>query len=437
MQVTELRNEGLQREYKVVVAAESIAEQVSSRLDNIAQTAQMPGFRKGKVPLHILQKRYGIELLQDILRETVDNTSKQIFSERNIRPAVTPDINIGAFNEGSSFEYTISVEIFPDVTLPDFSKVKLNKLVADISAADIDERLTKFAGFYKDFTAPATPRPAALGDVVVIDFEGSIDGVPFEGGQSENFRLELGSGQFIPGFEEQLVGSTVGAKLNVNVSFPEAYHHAPLAGKAAVFAVTIHEILEGSIPEITEEFAKKFNFDTVDALKDAIRTQIEKEAESVSRTKMKKELFDALETLITFPVPSKMVDLEFNHLWETAKQEENGLDASKSEEEQQQEYRKIADRRVKLGILLAETAKSQNLNVSQEEIKDAIYAQARSYPGQEHMVVDYFRKNAGALEQLKGPILEDKSVDYILSLATVTDTKTAVTELMQALDNVA
>lgn len=436
MQVTEISNEGLYREYKVVVPASSIAEQVSVRLAGIAKTANMPGFRKGKVPLNVLKKRYNTDLLEEVLRDLINSTSRKLYADHNLRPATEPDIQIANFNEGENLEYTVSLETFPDVTLPDFTQINLEKLVPAITEDDVNEGLTRLAGYYKKFVSPATPKAAAIDDEVVIDYEGTIEGVPFDGGKAEGFHLKLGSGQFIEGFEEQLVGSTAGEIRTVNVTFPEAYHHAPLAGKAAVFQVTVNDVLEGIAPEIDDAFAAQFSLENVDKLKEVLKGQIEKDCQSVARTKVKKELFDALETLCGFPVPNKMVENEFNTLWESAKQEEGELDASKSEEEQKQEYRHIAERRVKLGILMAEISRVHNLTVRQDEIQKAIYAQTRSYPGQEHAVVDFYRKNPAAVDQLKGPILEDKAVDFVLAQATLTDKELPVKDLMQALDKV-
>lgn len=433
MQFTEISKEGLSREYKVTVAAEEIAKQVSERLAKIAKTAQMSGFRKGKVPLDILKKRYKAEILEETLREIIDTTSQKLYIDEKLRPATQPDIQIANFKEAENLEYTVSLELFPEVTLPDFSQVKLEKLVAEVSAEDLEEGLSRLAGFYKKF-APVE-RAAALDDVVVIDYEGSVDGVPFEGGKGEDFRLELGSGQFIPGFEEQLIGSKSGENKTVTVKFPEQYHHAPLAGKEAVFAVTVKAVEEGAPAVIDDTFAAQFSMENLDKLKEAIQSQIEKDGESVSRTRIKKELFDKLEALCTFSVPNKMLEIEFNTLWESA-QKENELDAAKSEEEQKQEYRSIAERRVKLGILLAEISKENNLTVQQDEIQKAVYAQARSYQGQEHAVIDFYRKNPAALEQLKGPILEDKAVDFVLENATIAEKKISVKELMASLDSV-
>ncbi len=433
MQITEVSKEGLYREYKVKVAAEEITAQVSRRLDNIAKTAQMPGFRKGKVPLNILTKRYGAELLEEALRDTINDTSRKLYADEKLRPATQPDIQIANFQEGEDLEYSVSLEIFPEVTLPDFSVVKLEKLVAEISDDDINEALDRLAAYTKKFSAPETSKKAEMGDAVVIDYEGSVDAVPFEGGKAENFRLELGSNQFIAGFEEQLVGVSAGENRVVNVTFPEEYHHAPLAGKAAVFNVAVKEVLVAVASPVDDTLAAQFGMENLEHLKEMLRNQLERDSASVSRTKIKKELFDILETLCTFPVPSKMVEAEFDALWKSAKQEDE-LDTNKSEEEQQQEYRRIAERRVKLGILMAEVSREHKLVVTQEEIQKAIYAQTRAYPGQEHAVIAYFRKHPDAVEQLKGPIIEDKTVDFIIDNATVSEKTISFKEMMDVLD---
>ena len=433
MQVKELKNEGLQREYEVTIPANDIQEKADKKLDELAKTVKMDGFRPGKVPLKIVKQKYSGSVLGEVLENSVSESSQKLMDEKDIYPAVKPNIEVSSFDEGKDLVYKISVEIYPDVPKIDYTKIKLEKSVVDVSEDDIKDSFDRLKKMQKNFVPVKKERAAKEGDAVLIDFEGKIDGVAFEGGAGKDFRLELGSGQFIPGFEDQLVGAKKGDKKVVKVSFPENYGSKDLAGKASEFDVTIHDVLENEEVEINDEFAKKFGLESLDKLKEEITKQIENDFAGLTRMNLKKDLFDSLDGVCDFEIPKSMFDLEYNSLSKSLEKAEEGKELSKKEkEEQEKEYKSLSERRVRLGIVLADISRTNKLEVSEEELRKAVFEQARSYPGQEQQVIEFYQKNAQALEQLKGPILEDKAVDFILDKVSVSEKKVSSKELVEA-----
>ncbi len=431
MKVTETKNEGLLREFKVVVLAKDISKKVDDRLSKLAKTVKMAGFRPGKVPLSIVKKKHGKDVLGDVLQHVVADSSQKIMDERDLSPALEPKIEVSSFDEGKNLEYSLSVEIYPEVPKIDFSKISLERSVVDVTEKDIKDGLGRLKTSRRDFVALEKARAAKKGDVVVIDFEGSIDGTLFDGGAGKDFRLELGSSQFIPGFEDQLVGVKKDGKKDVKVQFPENYGSADLAGKDAVFKVTVNDILEGKEPEINEEFATGLGFEDVAKLKDAIKEQIEKDYSVITKTKLKKELFDKLEEVCKFEVPAGMLQMELDSLNKAVEADSAEEKAKKPTKKEKGEFEKLSQRRVRLGILLADLSKKNAVAVTEDEIRNAVFEQARNYPGQEQKIIEIYQNNSQALDGLRGPILEDKVVDIIIGKIKITDKKTPIKDLLK------
>jgi trigger factor len=370
---------------------------------------------------------YGRSLMGELIEQAVNETSAKALGE--LRPATQPEIHLEVDMEAladgkEDLRYHFHVEVLPTFEPVDVRALTLDRPVAAVADSQIDEALSRIADQNKRYDAKEGA--AEDGDAVVIDFVGSIDGEVFEGGSAEDTTVVIGAGRFIPGFEEQLIGATVGEARTLNVTFPEAYPTATLAGKAAAFAVTVKEVKAASTPEIDDEFAKGLGLSSLDTLKDAVRKQLEAEHKSQSRTKVKRVLLDQLDAAHSFDLPSRMVDAEFNAIWSQVKAEIDAgrtpeEDAGKSEDELQAEYRRIAERRVRLGLVLAEIGQRNKIEVPEEEVARAIANEARRYPGQERQVVQFFQKNAGALAQIRAPLYEEKVVDFILEAATVND----------------
>lgn len=433
MQITETANEGLKRGYKVVVSAADIESQLVERLDEVSKTVNLPGFRRGKVPAKVVRQRFGKSLMGEILEKTVDESSRNLMAEKDLRPAMQPKIEVLNFDEGQDLEYSVEVEILPAIEPMDFSTLKLEKPVVDVTDDMLDEQLTRLADNQKVFNT--VERAAADGDAAIIDFVGSVDGVEFEGGKGTDYQLVLGSGTFIPGFEDQLIGAKAGDEKDVNVTFPENYGAADLAGKEALFKCTVKEIKEGAAPELNDEFASNLGLENLDGLKDAVKDQMKREHDNLSRDAIKRRLLDQLAEAHSFDVPPGLVEVEFNAIWEQLGQEmaQNGdtfESLEQTEDEAKEEYRGIAERRVRLGLLLSEVGRLNNVQISEDEVNRAIMDQVRRYPGQEQQVFEMFRNNPQARESLRAPILEEKVVDYILELAEVTENPMTLDELL-------
>jgi len=434
MQVTELESQGLKKNFKIIVDASKINTQMENELRAAGESVKIPGFRPGFIPLKILQQRYGKAVQGDVLKQVINQATTEVLNEKKLRPALTPQVNIDDYKEGGDLAFTITFESFPELPEVDFSNVKLERRIYEISDADIDEALARIAE-----RSPATNRlpegsKAKTGNVVIIDFKGMINGVPFSGGTADNYKLELGSKQFIEGFEEQLVGAQEGDDRIVKVTFPEDYAGEEVAGKEASFAVKVKEVHEKEIPEINEDFARNRGFVDLRAFREAVRGQMIREYDQLVRNHLKKELFDVLEEKYDFPLPQSMVDMEFNSIWERLKQAQMQGDPSlsgKNDEELREEYMNISRRRVKLGLLLADVGNRNKIQISREELTRAIMQQASMYPGQEKKVMEFYRKNPERVDDLRGPILEEKAVDFVLSKVTFDDRKVTLKELAE------
>jgi trigger factor len=439
MQVTEVSAEGLKREYKVIVQAGEIDDRVARRLEELSQRVRMPGFRPGKVPVSLLRKQYGRSVLGEVLEQAVNQGSQKAISDHELRPALRPKIEVTSFDEGKDLEFTMAVEVLPEVPEVDLRAIQLTRPVAEVTDDTLAKGLERFAERFQDYAAPTEPRPSRKGDRLIIDFAGTVDGEPFEGGSAEGFALVLGSGAMVPGFEDQLTGVGAGAKKQVDVTFPADFPNADLAGKPASFQVEVKEVEEPKPVILDDDLAKGQGFDDLGALEKTMREGLERHYASASRARVKRALLDRLAETYRFDVPPGMVDLEFESIWKQLGEEltrSGELERSgKSEDELKEEYRAIAERRVRLGLILSDVGQKNSLTVEQREVNAAVMQQAQRYPGQEQKVLEFFRSNPQAIEQLRAPLYEDKVVDFILQMATVEDQTVTVEELMRDPDD--
>ena len=440
MNIKELSAEGLSRELQITVPAADLVAKLDARIDEIKGTVQLKGFRPGKVPAAHIRKTYGDQLMGEVIQETVSETSQKMLTEREERPAMQPEIKlVGEVDpiirgEGD-LVYDIVFDIIPNIDLIDFSTVKLTRPVVEVDDEKVDEAVERLASSRKHFEPRGKAAKARKGDRVKIDFVGRIDGEAFEGGTAEGFELELGSGQFIPGFEDQLVGTKVGDTKDVEVSFPEEYGNAELAGKPSVFEVTVHEVSAPKEAEINEEFATSLGMESLEKLRDAIRDQIRNDYGQMSRGHLKKDLLDQLSDGHSFELPPSMVTLEFDQIWqqfqnELEQQGQKMEDLDESEDDLRAEYKEIAKRRVRTGLVLAEVGSKNEIEVTQEELNQGMIQRVQQFPGQEQQVFEYFQKNPEAMAQIRAPLFEEKVVDFICEMADVTDTPVSVEALM-------
>ncbi len=433
MQVTETKNEGLSREYTVSIPATTIDAKVTDRLAEMAKTASMPGFRPGKVPASVLKKKYGQNVMGEALELSVNEAIQQVVKDNNLRPAIQPKVEIIKFEEGEDLECSLAVDVIPEIKLMDFSKIKLEREVVEAEESEVTTALEKMADAYKTSTAISEKRKAASGDVAVIDFVGSVDGEEFPGGKAEGYPLELGTGNFIPGFEEQIIGHDAGDAFDVNVSFPADYNAEELAGKDALFKVTLNEIQENKPSAIDDELAKKAGMENLDALKQAIRDQHNSGYKGIARQKMKRQLLDMLDEEYTFDLPPALLESEYEgvikQVEEARKQGQVPEEDGKSEAELDTEYHEIAARRVRLGLLFTEIGHENKIEIEQADINAALMEEAKQYPGQEQQVIEFYQKNPEAMQALSGPIFEEKVTDFILELVSTTDKKVTQEEL--------
>ncbi len=436
MQITETNVEGLKREFTVTVASNDIEQKMQARLSEIGRTIRLPGFRPGKVPMPVLRKRYGASVMGEVLEKAVSDSSAQAMLERNLRPAMQPKIEIVSFKEGADLEYKMAVELLPEIKPVDFGELHLERLRPEIPEAEIDKALQRIAE--PNRKSEAVDRPAASGDVVVIDFVGKVDGKAFPGGSAQGHSLELGAGRFIPGFEDQLIGAKAGEHRELKVTFPADYGSEDLAGKDAEFAVEIKEVREKQPLVVDDDMAKEMGFGALDGLRKAVREQLERDYGGLARQHLKRMLLDQLAAKHDFPVPPGMVDLEFETIWKQLQEarEKNkeavDEDAGKSDDELRSEYRAIAERRVRLGLLLSEVGRANAITVTQEEINRALSEEARRHRGYEKQVVEFYRNNPEALANLRAPIFEDKVVDFITEMASVADKAVAIEDLLKS-----
>jgi trigger factor len=426
MQITETNATGLKREYKVVVPADALQGQIETRLKELGERIRMPGFRPGKVPLQLLKQRYEKSVMGEVLEKTVNEGSHQLLHDRNLRPAGQPKVEIVKFENGQDLEFSVAMELIPDITPVDFKTIKLERTVVDVPESEIEESLQRLAKRQRKPEPAADDHAAQSGEIVVIDFVGRVDGTEFEGGKAEDFHLELGSNMFIPGFEDQLIGLKKGDSKVVKVTFPAEYGNKELAGKPAEFDVTVKQVSQLKDTAIDDELAKALGAENLDNLRKRVREQIERDYGLAARARLKRGLLDQLADQHDFTLPEGLVEAEFTAIWKQIEADikADRLDAEdkgKSEDQLKTEYRDIAKRRVKLGLLLSEVGRTNNIQVPNDDLTRAVIAEARRFPGQEKQVIDYYQKTPEALNQLRAPIYEDKVIDFILELAQVSE----------------
>lgn len=431
-QVTETLAEGLKREFKIVVPAATLSGLMMAKLTEMKDRVQINGFRPGKVPMPHLKKLYGKSVMADVINDQVSVTTKSLTEERGFKLAMQPKVTLpeeqaeveAVLDGQSDLSYGMAFEVLPKIEVGDFKTISLEKLVVPVTDAEIDEAMKRIADQNRPFEAK--DGAAAKDDQVTMDYEGSIDGVPFDGGKDTDANLVLGSGMFIPGFEDQLIGKKAGDAVSVKVTFPADYQAASLAGKDAVFAVTVKLVSAPGSVTVDDAFAKTLGMESLDKLKDAIRDQIGRDYNMVSRAKVKRKLLDALDSSYTFDLPPTLVDQEFEIVWRnvTNEMQQTGktfADEDTTEEAAKADYRKIAERRVRLGLLLAEVGEKAQVQITDEEVNRALIERVRQFPGQERQVYDFYRNNPNMLAELRAPLFEEKVVDYILELANVTE----------------
>jgi trigger factor len=443
MQVSETSSSGLKRELKVIIAQGELTERFSSRLDEVKDQVQLKGFRKGKVPTAHLKKLFGRSLMAEVLQQTVEETSRKALEERKERAAHQPSINLTEDKDElervlagqSDLAFTMSYEALPEIALTDLSQLALERPVADVEPEAVDKGIQSLAESSTRYEGEAD-RAAGDGDRITIDFVGSIDGAEFEGGKGEDVQLVLGQSRFVPGFVEGLIGAKAGEERSVAVKFPDDYPEERLAGRDASFTLKVKEVAKAIKLEINDEFAKTLGAESLARLKEMVAARIASEYAGVARGKLRRQILDALEKAHAFALPETLVSQEFESIWKHVTQglEQAGktfADEGRTEEEARAQYRKIAERRVRLGLVIGEIGDRSKVQVSQEELRRALIEQARRFPGQERFVYEYYEKNPAALAELRAPIFEDKVIDYILQQAKPVDRKVSVAELLK------
>lgn len=440
MQIVETLNEGLKRAYDIKISADDIESRVVSEVKKLAPQVNMPGFRKGKVPANLVRKMHNDALMQDALSSSVQESVEKVIADNSLRPAMQPSVELGeGYEPGKDAEVKVQLEVLPEVPAPTVDNLKLERLQVEADEKTVEESLQKFAESQKQFETAAKSHKAKIGDQCLIDFEGKVDGVPFEGGKGEGMAIELGSGRLIPGFEDQLVGKKANDEVLVKVTFPDDYNVEDLKGKDATFDVVIGEVQTPKESKADDEMAKSMGLEGLDQLRELLKGQVEQELNGLTRTHMKRKLLDQLAADHDFDVPPTMVEAEFNQIWQQleqeAAQEEDPEAARKEMEDEKDEYRDIAVRRVRLGLLLSEIGQANGVEVSQQEMSMLIQQAAQQYrPEDRQRFVEYIQQDAMAAAQLRAPMYEDKVVDFLFDKAEVTDKKVTREELEAAIE---
>nr|WP_310524393.1 trigger factor [Polymorphobacter sp.] len=440
MQIAETLNQGLRREYSLVIPAAVLAERIDARLAEVSKTIRMPGFRPGKVPPNLVRKMHGEALRGEALQAAVNDGVQQLLSEHKLRPATQPQVDLeGDAAEGSDVGFKVAMEILPNVEDIKIEGLALEKLIVGSDDSAMNEALKRLAGQAQRSEPAAAKYKAKTGDTVVIDFEGRVDGELFDGGKGEAMRVTIGSGQLIPGFEDQLVGSKANDERTVKVTFPDDYNVAYLKGKPAEFAIVVQGVETPVETKIDDDFAKNFGIDSLDALKEILKDQLDSELGTLTRTHMKRKLLDTLASRHDFEVPESMVDSEFEQIWaqldQEAAQDADPASAREQLEAERGDYRRIAERRVRLGLLLSEIGQRNGITVTQPEMNRLIGQEAARYPGEQQKVVKFFQENPMAAAQLRAPLYEDKVVDFLLSKAEVTERSVTRADLEAAIED--
>lgn len=433
MQITETASEGLRREFSIVIPAGDLDSRLTGKIEEMKPRVALKGFRPGKAPVSYLKKAYGKSMMGEIVEAAVNESSDKAIKDNELKPAFPPRIDLVSemdqVVEGKSdLEFTIKIDLMPDFETGDLAGLKVERLISDVTDADVDEAVERIAQQARTYTPRAEGEAAVSGDAVTIDFVGRLDGEEFEGGKAEDFNLVLGSGQLIPGFEDQLIGAKAGDERKVNVTFPADYPQPDLAEKDSEFTVTVKEVKSADPLAIDDSLAKNFGAETLNIFKDRVRDQIKADFARASRMHMKRRILDALDESHDFSLPPTLVEGEFEGIWKQVEAEleregKTAADEGKTEEELKQEYHDIAERRVRLGLVIAKMGEQNGITVAPDEVQRAIAARARQYPGQEQQIMQFYANNAQAQNEIRAPIFEDKVVDFIAELADVTDKK--------------
>jgi len=442
MQVTETSAAGLKREYKVVVPATDLEAKVNARLDDLKGRVQLRGFRPGKVPVAHLKRIYGKSAMAEVIENAVREVNDKIVSDHGFKLATEPKVVLpteqgavdGVIEGKSDLAYTVEMEIVPPIALTDFKTIKVERLTTEVGDSEIDEAVQALADQNRPYTAK--DGAAEKGDRVTISFQGTIDGQPFDGGAAEDVPVQLGSGRFLPGFEDNLISAKAGESRTFDIKFPDEYPAAAIAGKTAQFAVTVKTVEAPGTVTVDDDFAKTLGLESLGKLRDAIRDRIQREHSGASRQKVKRALLDQLDERHKFEPPPSLVEQEFNNVWsaiegDLKQQGRTFADEGTTEEKARADYRAIAERRVRLGLVIAEIGEKNNITVTEEQLRAAVMEQVRQMPGREQQVWDYYRNNPGALASLRAPLFEDKVVDFVLELADVTDKPVSRDELFK------
>ena len=438
MQITETQSEGLKHAFTVILPHADLEQKRQARLVELGRTMKLPGFRPGKVPMTLLQKRYGSAVMAEVADESVNEATRQLLSERGLRPAMQPKVDLVSAGDEKDLEFTLELEVLPEITVPNLGEISLTRLKTEPTADAVDQGLANILRSRRKEIEVTEARPAAEGDSLVVDFIGRIGGEAFEGGTAQDVAVELGGSGFIPGFAEQLAGMSVGETRTINVRFPEDYGSAELAGKDAEFEVTAKALKQFETPVADDALATELGFEDLEDLKKFVRDRLQRDLDSEARQNLKRQLLDALADRVTFEVPPTLTASEFKQIWDRLEEERKAgrldeEDKSKDEETLRAEYQAIADRRVRLGLLLAEIGQRNGITVSNEEMSRAVFQHSMMYGQRQKEALEMFRKNPQAAEFLRGPIFEEKVVDYVLELAKVEDKPVTPEELSAAM----
>jgi trigger factor len=434
MQVTETLSEGLKRGFTVTVPEPELAAKREQRLAELGRTMQLPGFRPGKVPLSMVKKRYGAAVAAEIAEGAVNDAADKLMAERGLRPAMQPRLEVTKPGQGSDLEFTLEMELLPEITMPELTDIAIDKPVAKVNETVLQAALDRLAAQRQAFKEVEETRPAAAGEQLTVDFIGRIDGEAFEGGTASDIALIVKGDGFIPGFTEQVEGMSVGETRTITVNFPEDYGAKNLAGKTAEFEITAKKLAVAEVPAVDEAFATSLGVASVDELKEKVTAQIEREYGQMTRLKLKRALLDVLSARAAFAAPESLVEAEFAEIWRQVEAEKaagraDPEDEAKDEATLRAEYRAIADRRVRLGLLVAEIGRANGITVSDQDLQQAMFAEAMKYRDQAMQVLEFFKKNPQQLERFRGPIFEDKVVDYLLGRITQTEIEVTPEEL--------
>lgn len=433
MQITQTVTQELHRQFTVTIAAADLQSRVDARLEEMKPRVRLKGFRPGKAPVSFLKKQFGKSIMGEVVEAAVNEGSQKAISENKLKPALQPRVepvgNVEDVVEGKAdLTFKVIVDLMPEFETTDVSKLTVERLVSDIADADVEEAIERLARNMRSYAQRPEGEGAQLDDVIVIDYVGTTDGAEFPGGKGEDFNLTLGSGTFIPGFEDGLIGAKAGEVRSVNVTFPQNYHAPEMAGKEALFTVTVKDVKAPQPVAIDDELAKKLGMSDLASLRERVREQLKSEYNAASRMHLKRRILDALDNTHSFPLPPAMVEHEFANIWAQVEEElkregKTAADEGKTEDELKAEYRKIAERRVRLGLVLGKIGEQNGITIAGEEVQRAIMARARQFPGQEQQVFQFYANNAQAQAEIRAPLFEDKVVDFIAELATVNERK--------------